>query len=296
MTQLEISSFLSIVKYDSISTAAEKLFVTQPALSRRLNALEKELGCRLVERQRGKKAISLTPQGKAFVPIAERYLALWGEANAIKTSAQMPVFTVVLNTSMGAHVPLAIQDFLSQINNVRVKLHVYHSLEAYQWMEYGMADLALVSKSLSNATITTLPAYKERFCLLARGVYQDMETIHPKQLDLSKELFVPWSPNFSDWHDYWFGTLTTPKAFCDNPPIMKYFWADEPQWWSIVPASFAQELLEEPSVRKIELLEGPEDLILYYLVAAGGSSYLSSVFLEALIKRAHEIPGITPYI
>ena len=43
MTQLEISSFLSVVKYDSISTAAEKLFVTQPALSRRLNALEREL-------------------------------------------------------------------------------------------------------------------------------------------------------------------------------------------------------------------------------------------------------------
>lgn len=40
MTKLEVEAFLTIIKCGSISVAAEKLFVTQPALSRRIRALE----------------------------------------------------------------------------------------------------------------------------------------------------------------------------------------------------------------------------------------------------------------
>ena len=44
MTFLEIEAFLNIVQYGSFSAAAEKLYVTQPALGRRIRALEEELG------------------------------------------------------------------------------------------------------------------------------------------------------------------------------------------------------------------------------------------------------------
>ena len=44
MTELEIEAFLAIVRTGSISAAAQKLYVTQPALSRRIHALEQELG------------------------------------------------------------------------------------------------------------------------------------------------------------------------------------------------------------------------------------------------------------
>ena len=44
MTEREIEAFLTIVRTGSISAAAEVLYVTQPALSRRIRALEQELG------------------------------------------------------------------------------------------------------------------------------------------------------------------------------------------------------------------------------------------------------------
>ena len=43
MTFLEIEAFLSIVQHGSFSAAAEKLYITQPALGRRIRALEEEL-------------------------------------------------------------------------------------------------------------------------------------------------------------------------------------------------------------------------------------------------------------
>ena len=44
MTHWEIKTFLEIVKYRSISKAAEKLFLTQSTVSHRLNVLEKGIG------------------------------------------------------------------------------------------------------------------------------------------------------------------------------------------------------------------------------------------------------------
>ena len=51
MTQVELSTFLAIVKYGSISLAAEKLYITQPAICRGLLSLENELGYALLERR-----------------------------------------------------------------------------------------------------------------------------------------------------------------------------------------------------------------------------------------------------
>ena len=53
MTKLEVEAFLMIVKTGSISAAAQSLFVTQPALTRRVQALEEEIGYKLFERRRG---------------------------------------------------------------------------------------------------------------------------------------------------------------------------------------------------------------------------------------------------
>lgn len=76
MTSLEIEAFLSIVRCGNISTSAKELFVTQPALSRRLKALESELGYTLLLRQRGMHQIQLTEEGKAFFPVAEKWMCL----------------------------------------------------------------------------------------------------------------------------------------------------------------------------------------------------------------------------
>ena len=44
MTNLEIEAFLAVVRLGSITAAAQAIFITQPALSRRLQTLEEELG------------------------------------------------------------------------------------------------------------------------------------------------------------------------------------------------------------------------------------------------------------
>ena len=66
MTFLEIEAFLKITETGSFSAAAEALYVTQPALGRRIRAMEEELGYPLFVRGKGLRKVELTRQGQAF--------------------------------------------------------------------------------------------------------------------------------------------------------------------------------------------------------------------------------------
>ena len=59
MTKTELEAFLAVLQYGSISAAAERLFITQPAMSRRMKSMEEELGYSLFERGRGQRSVEL---------------------------------------------------------------------------------------------------------------------------------------------------------------------------------------------------------------------------------------------
>ena len=58
----------------NITKAADKLYITQSALSKRIRAIERELGVELLRSHQG---IRFTPPGRLFWPTAERRLGKW---------------------------------------------------------------------------------------------------------------------------------------------------------------------------------------------------------------------------
>ena len=71
---------LRIAEEKNISRAAEKLFISQPALNQQLINLEKELGTPLFERLRGE--LKLTEAGRIYVEAAQRILDIKKDAYA----------------------------------------------------------------------------------------------------------------------------------------------------------------------------------------------------------------------
>ena len=76
----ELRYFLAIAREQSISKAAEALYMTQPSLSRQMQNLEKELGKQLFVR--GSKKIELTEAGFLLQKRAEEMLALYEKTQA----------------------------------------------------------------------------------------------------------------------------------------------------------------------------------------------------------------------
>jgi len=68
----EIQNFVTVAEAGSISKAAETLFITQPALSRQIRALELKLGIQLFSREA--RGIELTEEGEKFLTEARRLL------------------------------------------------------------------------------------------------------------------------------------------------------------------------------------------------------------------------------
>lgn len=68
----QLRTFLQVARLKSFSRAAEKLGMTQPAISAQIRSLEKEIGARLFDREGGK--VTFTAVGRLFEPFAEHCL------------------------------------------------------------------------------------------------------------------------------------------------------------------------------------------------------------------------------
>lgn len=73
LSQRQIRAFLAIARLQSFTRAAEQLHISQAGLSSMLREVEGQLDCRLFDRTT--RSVSLTAQGRAFVPVAERVIS-----------------------------------------------------------------------------------------------------------------------------------------------------------------------------------------------------------------------------
>ncbi|MER6181409.1 LysR family transcriptional regulator [Streptomyces sp. NPDC001652] len=98
----DLRYFLAVAEDLHFTRAAERLYVSQPALSKQVRALERQLGVELFRRDR--QGVTLTGAGEALLPHARRVLADWAEgaaAVAAARSALRGTLVVGMSTSPG---------------------------------------------------------------------------------------------------------------------------------------------------------------------------------------------------
>lgn len=80
----QLSTFVTVVSEGSMTAAADKLYLTQPAVSQQIRNLEEELGCELLVR--GVRQVKPTPQGEVLFEYARKIINLTQQAEvAIKS-------------------------------------------------------------------------------------------------------------------------------------------------------------------------------------------------------------------
>ena len=170
MNYQDIKTFLTIVSSSSLSKAAEVLFVSQPALSHRLSALEEELGTELIIRKKGSRTLELTDAGQRFVPLARKWEQLWLETSKIQYEKPQDILRIANVDSLNFYfMPQVIGSFLEKHKRCSFHIDTMRSNVSYKAVENKEVDMGLITNPHFFKKVQTVPLFEEK---LVRGLQQ----------------------------------------------------------------------------------------------------------------------------
>jgi DNA-binding transcriptional LysR family regulator len=136
----ELKRFLLVVQEGNLTRTAEKIFITQSALTQSIHRLEKELQTELFV-QKGKQ-LQLTDDGKSVVIIGEKILQLWTNAhNPTIRNSQIQTYSI----GMFDNIALLLRKFLvdnMQTSNYKLELTIDASSRLLRMLQLGTLDAA----------------------------------------------------------------------------------------------------------------------------------------------------------
>lgn len=163
-----IRYFTEVVRQQSFTRAAEKLYVTQPTISKMLRQLEEELGCTLLLRE-GRR-LYLTDSGKAVyergLTILQEFRQLEAEIediNQLKTGE----LRLGIPPMVGMQIVGSISAFHKRYPGVELKISEFGGLAAQQAVLQGSLDIAMTALPAENEfPLRVLPLIEHRLCVL----------------------------------------------------------------------------------------------------------------------------------
>ena len=164
-------SLLAVADTGAITAAADRLGLTQPALSRRIQQLEDEFGSPLLAR--GRKGARLTPVGHIVAAEARVLVTRYDNLRQqVSAHARMEVGTVRLGggaTAVEFLVPPAIAGFQQAFPGVRFHVKEAGSQEIEEDVLNGRLELGLVTMPVVNARdLDVRPLFVDHVVLVAR--------------------------------------------------------------------------------------------------------------------------------
>jgi len=147
-------AFEAVAREGSFCGAAERLGYTQSAVSQQIQALERVVGQRLVERSKGKRSVGLTRAGELLLVHAEQILARAQAAHADLVAlahGTAGTLRVGIYQSAGAHIlPSVMARFTAAWPRIRVRFTESGSnTELLRLVEQGELDLTWTYAALS---------------------------------------------------------------------------------------------------------------------------------------------------
>jgi len=147
MDTASLKTFLTIADTGSFSLAAERLYLTQPAISKRIQALESELDARLFDRV-GRQTL-LTPAGEVFYKRAQIIVQqLEDSQREIDNLSGQVAGTLHIGTShhIGLHrLPPVLKRLNQEYPELTLDIHFMDSEVAYRQIQQGKLELGIIT-------------------------------------------------------------------------------------------------------------------------------------------------------
>ena len=168
----QLRGFLETAREKSFTRAAEKLFLTQPAVSLQVKALEERLGERLFER-RGKQVL-LTEAGRLLFSRAEEIFGMVEQAKqdlaALRELRTGRLCIGTSDTNCAYVLPPAVKVFREAYPGVEIRLTDRMSPEVVRLVLEGAVDFGLATLPVRDTRVDAYPLfYREDVVICGLG-------------------------------------------------------------------------------------------------------------------------------
>lgn len=295
MNSLGIKAFSAVVRFGSITKAAQSLFLSQSTVSHRLSLLEDELNVKLIERKKGTRNISLTSEGEKFLKIAFKWEELVREAEKIKLDQSKSTLTIGAVDSINAYILGVVYEHIqnhSSSLNLRVRTH--QSSELYSLVEHKDVDVAftLSERSMKNINVETF--FEEPMVLIMNSNKHNYQKypISNSQLNPKFEIYIDWGANFRIWHEKWWESETFQNIQIDTAQLLLKF-INKPKNWAIVPVSIAKYIINVKPISIYYLEDPPPNRVCYRIQARTSNNPTAlEIFNKVLKLKSTDIKSI----
>lgn len=183
MNLRSVESFYWVVMLRSVTRAAEKLHLTQSAMSSRVATLEQELGVPLLDRR--DKQFRITPAGQRFFGHAERLLALQREIKAeMGTAAIQPGVLKVGAFESASHSWL--MDWVRSVHKaypvLALELTIETSPVLVDLLARGALDIAIAALPAAGAGLRSLALPSMEMAFAGHAIHHRQRLWTPAQL------------------------------------------------------------------------------------------------------------------
>ncbi|MGL6201501.1 MAG: LysR family transcriptional regulator [Lachnospiraceae bacterium] len=169
---------LKVVELQSITKAANALYISQPSLSHYIAKVENELGAQIFNRTTS--PISLTQAGQAYVKTAQEVLnldrQLQEEISDISSNKKGKIVLGIPSARASFMLPPILKEFWRRYPGIHIETIEENSTHLSEYVLQGKADIAIIPMIMSESVLEVDVIYEEELLLVAND--KIMNDIH----------------------------------------------------------------------------------------------------------------------
>ena len=182
----QLRTFQQVSRLKSFSRAAEKLGVTQPAISAQVRSLEKEVGARLFDRDGGK--VTFTAAGRLFEPFAEHCLQcqshIFVAVNELYRSARGEVSVSASEATSLYVLPSVFAQYKKHYTRVNLNIVRAEHQRSLEMVINREVDFAIVSMPVKDSRLVVQAIHRDDIVLVVspNHPFATRESVKPVDL------------------------------------------------------------------------------------------------------------------
>lgn len=157
MVDVKLLTLLKVYELGNYTRAAEKLSLTQPAVSQHIKQLERELNVVIFDRSGSK--IKPTPEGKLVIQYAERVVSLYGTLQQALVDRKHSIDRLrvgITHTSESNVVTEVLARYTEQYNNMKITIQTDTINILYDMLKTYRIDIAIVEGGVTDPSINSI--------------------------------------------------------------------------------------------------------------------------------------------